>query len=139
MDTDVVRGLDLAHAAVEHDPGNGPLHDTLAWALFANGLHDEALAESARALEEKIVERPSDVDLAMVFGTGFAPFRGGPLRYTDSVGVGKIVDGLKALREPRYVPCELLERLASSGQSLYGLQAAADESRSVASVESAGT
>ena len=36
--------------------------------------------EAARCLEEKIVESADDVDFAMVMGTGFAPFRGGPLR-----------------------------------------------------------
>ena len=42
--------------------------------------------ESARCLEEQIVTAPEDVDFAMIMGTGFAPFRGGPLRYADSLG-----------------------------------------------------
>jgi hypothetical protein len=33
------------------EPGNAKFHDTLAWALFANGLHEESLAESQRALD----------------------------------------------------------------------------------------
>ena len=45
--------------------------------------------EAARCLEEQIVAEPADVDFAMILGTGFAPFRGGPLRYADSVGAGK--------------------------------------------------
>src|SRR5439155_14946963 len=40
--------------------------------------------EAARCLEEQIVNGPSDIDFAMIMGTGFAPFRGGPLRYADS-------------------------------------------------------
>ena len=45
--------------------------------------------EAARCLEEQIVADPADVDFAMIMGTGFAPFRGGPLRYADTVGAGQ--------------------------------------------------
>lgn len=51
--------------------------------------------EAARALEEEIVSKVSDVDLAMIMGTGFPPFRGGLLKYADSVGVDKIIEKLK--------------------------------------------
>ena len=44
------------------------------------------LAESARALEEGIIASPQAADLALVFGTGFAPFRGGIFRYADACG-----------------------------------------------------
>jgi 3-hydroxyacyl-CoA dehydrogenase/enoyl-CoA hydratase/3-hydroxybutyryl-CoA epimerase len=71
--------------------------------------------EAARCIEEKIIEKPDHIDLAMVFGTGFAPFRGGPLRYADSVGVNKIVDTLDELARshPRLAPCEALRRRAA--------------------------
>jgi 3-hydroxyacyl-CoA dehydrogenase/enoyl-CoA hydratase/3-hydroxybutyryl-CoA epimerase len=49
------------------------------------------LNEAARCLEEQIVCDPADVDFAMIMGTGFAPFRGGPLRYADSLGATKVV------------------------------------------------
>lgn len=78
--------------------------------------------EAARALEEKVVEQPSAVDLAMVMGTGFAPFRGGPFRYADAVGTAKISSALKDLKEPRLVPCELLERLAADGKGFHTLE-----------------
>ena len=51
METDVALGLRLARAAVDQEPREPEFRWTLAWALFANGLHDEALAESERALE----------------------------------------------------------------------------------------
>jgi len=35
---------------------------------------------------DKIVDTPHEVDLAMIMGTGFPPFRGGLLKYADSVG-----------------------------------------------------
>jgi 3-hydroxyacyl-CoA dehydrogenase/enoyl-CoA hydratase/3-hydroxybutyryl-CoA epimerase len=71
--------------------------------------------EAARCLDEKIVEKPEHVDLAMVFGTGFAPFRGGPLRYADAVGLTQIVETLDRLapQHPRLVPCEALRRRAA--------------------------
>lgn len=75
--------------------------------------------EAALALDEKIVATASDVDLAMVFGTGFAPFRGGPLRYADSLGAGTVVDGLNNFNEERLAPCDLLEKLASQGRGFY--------------------
>ena len=48
--------------------------------------------EAARCVDEKIATGPADVDFAMVMGTGFAPFRGGPLRYADAAG---LVEGRK--------------------------------------------
>jgi 3-hydroxyacyl-CoA dehydrogenase/enoyl-CoA hydratase/3-hydroxybutyryl-CoA epimerase len=43
--------------------------------------------EAARALEEDVTDSPDAVDLAMVLGTGFPPFRGGPLRYAEEAGL----------------------------------------------------
>ena len=51
MDTDVALGLRLARAGVELAPEDDDLRYTLTWALFANGLYDEAIAESEKALE----------------------------------------------------------------------------------------
>jgi WD40 repeat protein/serine/threonine protein kinase len=49
-DTDVVEALELARTAAELDPDNAHIRDTLAWALFANGFHDDAVRESEKAL-----------------------------------------------------------------------------------------
>jgi len=78
--------------------------------------------EAARALEERVVDRPSKVDLAMVLGTGFAPFRGGPLRYADSVGLAEVVSFLEGTKQPRLQPCELLTRLAREGGKFQSLE-----------------
>ena len=69
--------------------------------------------EAARCLEERIVAKSEDIDLAMVFGTGFAPFRGGPMRYGESVGFAKIVETLEKLANgrPRLAPSDALKRL----------------------------
>lgn len=72
--------------------------------------------EAARCLEEGIASRPLDVDLGMVMGTGFPPFRGGLLRYADRRGVGAIVDRLEALAGsvgPRLAPSEALRKRAA--------------------------
>ncbi len=78
--------------------------------------------EAVRCLEEKIVSGPDDVDFAMIMGTGFAPFRGGPLRYIDSTGADKLVGEMKRLVEagaPRFEPCALLEVMAREGKKFY--------------------
>jgi 3-hydroxyacyl-CoA dehydrogenase/enoyl-CoA hydratase/3-hydroxybutyryl-CoA epimerase len=71
--------------------------------------------EAARCLDEGIVTRPLDVDLGMVMGTGFPPFRGGLLRYADARGVGEIAARLNALTQTvgeRMAPSEELRRRA---------------------------
>ena len=77
--------------------------------------------EAARVLDEKVVESPALLDLAMVMGTGFAPFRGGPLRYADSVGIEGIVEFLTGTGEPRLQPFELLLRLQREHSKFYVL------------------
>ena len=78
--------------------------------------------EAARCLEEGIVATPGEIDLAMVMGTGFAPFRGGPLRHADTVAVAKVADDLARLSAsagPHYAPCTLLQDMAKSGRRFY--------------------
>jgi 3-hydroxyacyl-CoA dehydrogenase / enoyl-CoA hydratase / 3-hydroxybutyryl-CoA epimerase len=48
-------------------------------------------------LREGIVDDPDAVDGAMIFGTGYAPFRGGPLNYARTRGVDDVVSTLHAL------------------------------------------
>ena len=75
--------------------------------------------EAARCLDEGIVPAADKLDLAMVFGTGFPPFRGGPLRYADARGIATILDGLLALQQKhgaRFTPCAgLSSRRSGSG------------------------
>src|SRR5690606_28297297 len=72
--------------------------------------------EAALALiEDKIVERPEDVDMAMIMGTGFPPFRGGLLRYADSLGAKYIVEELEMYASqhgPRLKPSAPLVKLS---------------------------
>jgi 3-hydroxyacyl-CoA dehydrogenase / enoyl-CoA hydratase / 3-hydroxybutyryl-CoA epimerase len=74
--------------------------------------------ESARCLEEQVVADAGAIDLAMVFGAGFPPFRGGVLRHADQMGLARVESRLIALRAEkgeRFKPADLLSRLAASG------------------------
>ena len=51
--------------------------------------------EAAFCLSEGIVASPAKLDLAMIFGTGFPPFRGGLCRHADSLGAKAVVEGLQ--------------------------------------------
>jgi 3-hydroxyacyl-CoA dehydrogenase/enoyl-CoA hydratase/3-hydroxybutyryl-CoA epimerase len=78
--------------------------------------------EATRCLEEKIAAWPKDVDLGMIFGTGFAPFRGGLLTYADDEGISKVYETLQALAESdhnRFKSSSALEKIYKSGKGFY--------------------
>jgi 3-hydroxyacyl-CoA dehydrogenase/enoyl-CoA hydratase/3-hydroxybutyryl-CoA epimerase len=78
--------------------------------------------EAARCLEDKIVIRPQDVDLAMIFGTGFAPFRGGLLNFADTEGLNKINDTLESYAEKygdRFKPSQMFIKITQSNKGFY--------------------
>jgi 3-hydroxyacyl-CoA dehydrogenase/enoyl-CoA hydratase/3-hydroxybutyryl-CoA epimerase/enoyl-CoA isomerase len=50
------------------------------------------ILESSRCLAEKIVDTSYELDLAMLTGLGFPPFRGGPMRFAESLGAGIIIE-----------------------------------------------
>jgi len=67
--------------------------------------------EAGRCLEERVVEAPEDVDIGMVFGTGFPPFRGGLCKWADTEGLAKLVGELEEMAQrhgERFVPCSYL-------------------------------
>jgi 3-hydroxyacyl-CoA dehydrogenase/enoyl-CoA hydratase/3-hydroxybutyryl-CoA epimerase len=78
--------------------------------------------EAARCLDDQIVETASEVDLGMIMGTGFPPFRGGLLRYADSLGAKAVVEKLKKYQARfgvRYEPAPRLLQMAESGQTFH--------------------
>ncbi len=78
--------------------------------------------EAACCLAEDVVSEPEQVDFAMIMGTGFAPFRGGPLRYADALGLSHCVDtlsGLSGTEGGRYAPCDLIVEMAKNRRSFY--------------------
>ena len=78
--------------------------------------------EASLILDEKIVASAAELDLAMIMGTGFPPFRGGLLRYADSLGTPYIASRLDELSSrvgPRFRPNEPLTRLAERDGKFY--------------------
>ncbi|HEX3816784.1 MAG TPA: 3-hydroxyacyl-CoA dehydrogenase NAD-binding domain-containing protein [Chthoniobacterales bacterium] len=74
--------------------------------------------EAARCLEEKVVASPEDADYGMILGTGFAPLRGGPLRFADHYGIAKMVAEAEE-RGGKYEPCALLRQHAQNQTKFY--------------------
>ncbi|QDV35378.1 3-hydroxyacyl-CoA dehydrogenase NAD-binding domain-containing protein [Tautonia plasticadhaerens] len=79
------------------------------------------LLEATRVLEEGVVREPSEVDLGLILGVGFPPFRGGLLRWADAEGAAGVLDQLEPYRDlgARFEPTGSLSLLASSGGSFY--------------------
>lgn len=79
--------------------------------------------EAARALyEDHIVDTPDEVDLGMIMGTGFPPFRGGLLKYADSLGAEYVVQELEEYSSrlgKRFAPCQPLSNMAKGHKSFY--------------------
>jgi len=77
--------------------------------------------EAARCVEEGVVGSPEDADYGMILGTGFAPFRGGPLRFAEHFGLKEIVEELERLArtEEKFTPCEILKKHARDGTKFY--------------------
>jgi 3-hydroxyacyl-CoA dehydrogenase/enoyl-CoA hydratase/3-hydroxybutyryl-CoA epimerase len=79
--------------------------------------------EAARCLEEKVVDSAATVDVGMMMGAGFPPFRGGLLRWADSVGAAAIVKDLERFRKEvdalRFEPSAYLLDLAESGAKFH--------------------
>lgn len=94
---------------------------------FSAGEIQERLAlamvnEAVRCVEEGILRAPRDGDIGAVFGIGFPPFRGGPLRVVDTIGAAALVQRLEALnaRFPgRYAPAAKLKALAANHETFY--------------------
>jgi 3-hydroxyacyl-CoA dehydrogenase/enoyl-CoA hydratase/3-hydroxybutyryl-CoA epimerase len=78
----------------------------------------QMLNETARCMEEGIITNPADVDLGVIFGFGFPPFRGGLLMEADRHGLPWVVDKLDGYAEKygdRLRPAELLRDMARRG------------------------
>ena len=79
--------------------------------------------EAAACLEDGVVREPREVDVAMVLGTGFPPFRGGPLRYADATGIPIVADRLSRLADAhgaRFRPAGLLQEMVRGQRRFYG-------------------
>ena len=77
--------------------------------------------EAVRCLEEGVVDSPKDVDFGMIMGTGWAPFRGGPISYCDNEGAKNVVERLQALakKDKYFAPCDMLLEYAKKDKKFY--------------------
>jgi 3-hydroxyacyl-CoA dehydrogenase / enoyl-CoA hydratase / 3-hydroxybutyryl-CoA epimerase len=81
--------------------------------------------EAAFCLQDGILRSVRDGDIGAVFGIGFPPFRGGPFRYVDTVGVGMIVRQLQELNvrhPPRFEPAAVLLDMSRSQAKFYPVE-----------------
>jgi 3-hydroxyacyl-CoA dehydrogenase/enoyl-CoA hydratase/3-hydroxybutyryl-CoA epimerase/3-hydroxyacyl-CoA dehydrogenase/enoyl-CoA hydratase/3-hydroxybutyryl-CoA epimerase/enoyl-CoA isomerase len=84
------------------------------------------VVEATRVLEDKVVRDVRDVDLGLIYGIGFPPFKGGLLFWADTLGPAKILEMLRPL-EPlgkRTQPTPLLLDMGRTGTKFYELDVA---------------
>ncbi len=77
----------------------------------------QMLNEAVRCLEDNIIASPRDGDVGAIFGIGFPPFLGGPFRYIDTLGAGKLVSILNDYQGQfgsRFEPCQMLLNMAEN-------------------------
>ena len=81
------------------------------------------LNEATRCLAENVITEPSQLDLALIFGIGFPPFRGGILRYADHLGL-KIVHQklafLSLVAGENYAPTDVILEKVATNSNFYG-------------------
>ena len=80
------------------------------------------LTEASRVLLEGIVREPADVDMGLILGIGFPTFRGGILRWADSLGMATVLVMLKRYEPlgPRFLPTAQMRQLAAESKGFYG-------------------
>ncbi len=78
--------------------------------------------EAVRCLEDGIVDSAAEADMGLIYGIGFPPFRGGALRYIDSLGVAEFVAMADKYADlgPLYHPTPKLREMAAAGQRFFG-------------------
>ncbi len=82
----------------------------------------QMLNETVRCMEEGIITKPADVDIGVIFGFGFPPFRGGLLHEADRRGLPWVVERLEAFAAKhgkRLEPADLLRTMAAKGETFY--------------------
>ncbi|MFQ3251359.1 MAG: 3-hydroxyacyl-CoA dehydrogenase/enoyl-CoA hydratase/3-hydroxybutyryl-CoA epimerase [Glaciecola sp.] len=80
------------------------------------------LNEAALCLQEDVIRNPRDGDIGAIFGIGFPPFRGGPFRYMDSLGIDHVVSRLENYAETysdKYKPADILLTMRKEGKTFY--------------------
>ncbi|HEY1601036.1 MAG TPA: 3-hydroxyacyl-CoA dehydrogenase NAD-binding domain-containing protein [Pirellulales bacterium] len=102
------------------DAGN-PAPITVTDAEIVEHVMFGVVNEACRCLDEGIAIRASDIDVACVMGMGFPAYRGGVMKWADTLGAKYVYDKLAAWSKaygPVYEPCDYLKRKADKGESL---------------------
>jgi 3-hydroxyacyl-CoA dehydrogenase/enoyl-CoA hydratase/3-hydroxybutyryl-CoA epimerase len=104
---------DLLRIRPRRPPTTEPVERRLVYAM---------LNEAAMAAGEGVVRSARDGDMGAIFGIGYPPFRGGPLRYLDDLGPANVVGVLRGLEQEfgaRFAPADTLVRMAERGERFY--------------------
>ena len=112
VDTSIYKELGLS----------SPTHPLSDEELIGRAMYSMVDEAALVLLEEKVVESAEDLDLAMIMGTGFPPFRGGLLRWADKVGTEAIVDSLELYATkfgPRFKPTAVLRNMAKTQRTFH--------------------
>jgi len=94
----------------------------MTWQEVVDAMLALGINEAALMMEQGICDRPRDMDLAMIYGTGFPPYRGGILRYADKWGLKNVYDELLRLEKQygiRFKPADMIKEMAESGKTFY--------------------
>ncbi len=78
--------------------------------------------EAARCLDEKVIRRAREIDLALVMGLGFPPFRGGLLRFADAIGLPTVIEHLEQIYQKTPVRREVspfIRKLVDENRGFY--------------------
>ncbi len=78
--------------------------------------------EACRLIQERMVYRPSDIDIGAIMATGYPAWRGGYLKYGDTVGAKEVAEKLQQMADTTGVksfePVQYLKDCAAQGRSL---------------------
>ncbi len=78
--------------------------------------------EAVRCLAEGVIRSARDGDVGAILGLGFPPFRGGPLRYVDTIGAAEALRRVQGYADrfgERWRPAPLLVQMAKKGERFY--------------------
>lgn len=112
VDPDIYKSLGLSE----------PTDKLTSQEVIHRGVYNMVSEAALALLEERIVETPDEVDLAMITGTGFPPFRGGLLRFADTIGTQSITDELEVFATKygiRFKPSTPLRNMAKTNRKFY--------------------
>ena len=107
-------------------------NETLSDEEIVDSMMTVMCLEAVRCLEDGIAATATDIDLALIYGIGFPPFRGGALHYIDDFGIDKFVaraDELAEVAGPikaMYLPTKKLREMAAGGGAFFGTAASGE-------------